>query len=153
VAHWRSQVLIETDPWKKFLFTFIGLEILTHKLFDQFRDPLVERLRLASSKDEIETASLPLAELILEPSRAPLRARFALVAIELYPETAADDTRRFAEAKTARDELAHGSLQSEAQLPIGMIEELFKRYLDGALKRLLLNLPASASWDADKERS
>ena len=149
IAHWRVQALVENDPWKQFLWSFLALEILANKLFDVFHDSIVKRLRLVNEAGQLLTDGLPLGELVWDVARMPLQARFALVAAELFPDSAADDVARFRTAKKARDRLSHGSLRSEDELPRAVTQELLETYLTGSLKRLLLNIPARAPWDTD----
>ena len=147
VAHWRVQLLVETDPWKRFLWAFVALEILTHKLFDHFEMDVVSRLRLEGERDILD-ADLPLAHLVWERERAPLAARFALVAIALFPETSSDDASRFRELKKARDRLSHGSLREEGELPVPLATELLEKYLSGSIKRIILGIDADQPWEA-----
>lgn len=146
MSHWRVQVLIETDPWKRFLWSAVGLEILTQKLYERFRMPIVERLRLESSEGII-AGLLPLSEIIWPEERAPLVAKFAFVAMTLFPESAADDTAHFRNVKRARDDLAHGSLREEEQLPLTQVVSLFGRYVEGALKHLTFGQPPTTPWE------
>jgi hypothetical protein len=146
VAHWRVQVLTETDAWKRFLWSAVGLEILTQKLYERFREDIVARLRLQGSEGTIRTP-LPLHELVWSDDRAPLVARFAWVAVTLFPTTAADDTARFRKVKEARDNLAHGSLREEEELPGSDVVDLFSKYLDGALKHVTFGREASTPWE------
>jgi hypothetical protein len=146
-AHWHVQVMRENDPWKRFLWSFVGLEILTHKLYAHFRDDVVRRLRLDGVAEEA-AAELPLPDLVWTADRAPLATRFALVATALFPSTASDDAAAFRRLKAARDDLAHGSLREEDAVPAGEATELFGKYLGGAMKRLVFGLDASADWDA-----
>lgn len=145
VAHWRAQVLVETDPWKRFMWSFLALEILTNKLFDQFESEVVTRLRLAGDRG-VEKAELPLSELVWPAERAPLIARFALVAVALFSETAVEDVANFRALKKARDRLSHGSLRDEGELPVSVALELLEKYLTGSVKRLVLGFAADEDW-------
>lgn len=143
ISHWRVQVLTETDPWKRFLWSAVGLEILTHKLYSRFREQIDQRLRLEGS----EGLALPIPEVVWPDERAPLTTRFAYVAMALFPQSAASDTVQFRTVKQARDRLAHGSLREEEELPLSGAVELFGRYLEGALKHLTFGRDASIAWE------
>lgn len=136
VAHWRVQTLRERDEWKRFQGSFFALEILVNKLFELRRDDLLARLRLDAEGDP--TADVPLDELVWVPERAPLRSRFALVACDLFPASAAKHVSRFAAAKDARDELAHGAIRDPSELPTADLQALLSTYLQGAVKKFLL---------------
>lgn len=144
VAHGRVQALNERDPWKQFQWAFTALEILTHKLFAKFRANVISRLRV-DGIDEV--TSLPADALLPPRERTPLQARFAVVAIALFPETAGEDTSRFEALKSARDALAHGLVQDEAELPVSGTLGLLGKYVDGAIKQLLFDAPSNLPWE------
>jgi hypothetical protein len=151
VAHWRVQALLEKDPWKRFSWTFNGLEILVNKLSAGLRPEFLKSLRLAEGSEIVEP-ELPLDEIVWESSRMPLKAKFALVASALFPESATEDTETFGQLKRARDDVAHGTLRNEDDLPVSACETLFEKYLGGAIKHVILGVPASTAWeDAGKE--
>jgi len=147
VAHWRVQSLRERDPWKKFLWSFLALEILTNKLFDARRDDLLGQLRLLDAGGAVVPGTPPLEELAWARERAPLRSRFALVASDLFPDSARDDVREFASANGARGRLAHGAIRNPDELPIGGTQTLLDKYFTGAVKTLLLGLDPKQSWE------
>jgi hypothetical protein len=146
VAHWRVQALLEKDPWKRFAWTFNGLEILVNKLSARLRPELLRSLLLAKDGDVVDE-KLPLDELVWEASRMPLKAKFALVASVLFPGAAIEDTDTFGVLKKARDDMAHGALRSEDELPVSAAETLFEKYLGGAIKHVVLRVPASTPWE------
>jgi hypothetical protein len=148
-AHWYLQVLRETDPWKRFLWSFVGLEVLTHKLYAHFRTEVVERLRLNGGTAH----QLPLAEFVWANDRAPLVTRFAMVATALFPNSAVEDVARFRKLTTARDDLSHASLRDEEALPVGEASELLGMYLTGALKKLVFGVDAEGDWDDPPPRT
>ena len=153
VVQEHAQALRETDPWKRFLWTFLGLEILVNKLSTRLRPETLDRLRLADASDVVEH-SLPLGELVWEASRMPLKAKFALVAAVLFPESALDDTETFGRLKNTRDDVSHGTVRNQDELPVGECETLFEKYLGGAIKQEVLGVPASTPWEeASKSQS
>ena len=147
VAHWRVQALQETDPWKRFSWTFLGLEILTHKLSVRLRQTFLDRLALRVAGDQRIDDELPLDEVVWRPERMPLKARFAVVASILLPESAREDTETFGELKDVRDGVAHGTVRSESELPNSACETLFEKYLAGAIKHVIFGVSASIAWE------
>jgi hypothetical protein len=147
VAHWRVQSPRERDPWKKFLWLFVALEILTNKLFEDRRDGVLRHLQLVDADGAVVAGTPPLEEIAWAPQRAPLRSRFALVASDLFPESARDDLHQFASANEARGRLAHGAVRNPDELPIASTQDLLDKYFGGAVKRLLLGFDARRSWE------
>lgn len=121
-AHWRVQGLVESDPVKLFLWSFFGLEILIHQLYER---------------------------MVVDGNVRSLGDRFASVAQVMFPDSHADDDQRFREIKKARDLLSHGSLRDLSTLPGAQTAGLFAKYLDGATKRLLFGTSATDSWEAN----
>src|SRR5207253_1725684 len=128
------------------LWSAVGLEIIIQKLYERFREQIVQRLRLEGSEGVIE-APLPIPELVWADDRTPLLARFAYVAMALYPHSATADTDRFRTVKRARDRLAHGSLREEGELPLSEVVDLFDKYLAGALKHVTFGRDATVPWE------
>jgi hypothetical protein len=147
VAHWRVQSLRERDPWKRFLWSFLALEILTHKLFEARRDTVLGQIQLLDAGGTVVAGTPPLEELAWERKRAPLRSRFALVASDLFPESAREDVGQFASANDARGRLAHGAVRNADELPTGATQALLEKYFGGAVKSLLLGLDPNQSWE------
>jgi hypothetical protein len=150
IAHWRVQALLEKDLWKRFSWTFIGLEILVNKLAARLRPELLQSLRLVLGDDVIEH-QLPLEEIAWEATRMPPKAKFALVASALFPDAAVEDTKTFGVLKKARDRIAHGQLRSEDELPLSGAETLFEKYLGGAIKHVILGVAAATPWEDARE--
>jgi hypothetical protein len=146
-AHWRMQTLREADPWKRYQWAFVGLEILIHKLYARVRDDVASRLRLELPDGDFE-AGLPIADLLWTPERAPLTARFAVAATALFPESALEDVQTFRTVKEARDRLSHGSLRSEDELPIASVVGLFGKYVEGAVKQFVFGRAPTTDWEA-----
>jgi hypothetical protein len=137
MAHWRAQVLLERDPWKRFLWSFIALEVLTHKLYEHVRDDIVGRLGLRTETGQIEHA-FPIEEMLWKPDRAPVASKFAMVADALFPDSAVDDATTFRDLKKARDRLSHGASRNEAEVPASQAFELLQKYVTGAVEKLVL---------------
>jgi hypothetical protein len=145
VAYWRVQSLRESDPWKRFLWSFVALEILTNKLYESRRADVIGRLRLLENGGAV-TGDPPLDELVWGDKRATLRSRFALVASDFFPESARADLTEFAAASKARSRLVHGALRDAEQLPTASVQGLLDKYYGAAVKKLLLGMEPMDSW-------
>lgn len=129
---WYVNAMSEEDPWKKFMWSFFCLEILTNKLAKKFYDTVVGGLSIRDSLD----VELPLGVLVSSYDRLNLKAKFTIVASHLSPDTAKEDTDKFGAIKSFRDNLSHGGLVDESQIPNDVLV-LVHRYLQNAVERLL----------------
>jgi hypothetical protein len=135
ISHWRLAALKEKDQWKRFLWSFLTLEILTHKLSDLLYDEVISKLVLSgNSCSEQETVHIPISELIWSKERLPLRAKFAIVALGLSPDSATADVENFINVKVARDKLSHGAIKDVTELPLSIVNSLLDKYLTCAVK-------------------
>ncbi|MDP9354961.1 MAG: hypothetical protein M3Q71_09700 [Chloroflexota bacterium] len=145
VAQWYLRTLREDDPWKQFLWGFTALEILAHRLWGGFYDKVSADLVLKNSSASAQGTLGPAISRLLWPkeaSRIPITAKFALVALSLSPRTASADVETFAKVKQARDDLAHGGLDKEQELPRTECCSLLARYLALAAEaKLALPMP------------
>jgi hypothetical protein len=130
VASWRMAAMGERDPWKRFDWTFLALEILVHKIASRFYETVVASLR---SQVNERVLVVPGQSLLQPLERLSLSARFAVVALALRPEFAGADVERFRAVKKARDEMSHGAIHDPADLPIQPAAELLAQYLLAAL--------------------
>ena len=131
-SYWYLAALREKDPWKRFQWSWLSLEILTHKLGERLHADVVQSLRLAGAGGD--TGPGPIPELIWERNRLPLKAKFTIAALGLHQEDAQGDVARFADAKKFRDALSHGDLRDEGQLPTPAVRELLYKYLAAAVQ-------------------
>lgn len=132
VAQWYLRTLREEDPWKQFLWGFTALEILAHRLWAGFYDNVSANLNLTTaSATAQDTLGLAISRLLWpkDASRIPITAKFALIALSLSADTASADVQTFAKLKQARDDLAHGGLEREEDLPRSECRLLLARYL------------------------
>ena len=135
IKHWRLTAIREKDPWKRFLWNFLALEVLTHELADMLYAEVISNLCLrVRGQSDIESGPIPISELVRDKKRLPLRAKFAIVALGLFPDSATADVEDFIKAKDARDKLSHGALKEAAELPISTVSALLEKYLAGAVK-------------------
>jgi hypothetical protein len=139
IKTWRLAALKERDPWKKFQWTFLALEILANKLSDRFRKEVLDQLQLRGQGDASPSPAMD--ALVWGKERMPLQAKFALVALALSPATAADDVVTFGRIKKARDDLSHGQVDDPEVFPQQEAASLLERYLAAAVDRLLPGPP------------
>jgi hypothetical protein len=130
---WYVASLTTTDEWRRFQSLWFALELLTNKLAGRHRDDVLSRLRYAPDID----TNAAVCELAWSENRAPLAAKFAVMALALAPETANRDLEAFKNIKEGRDAMSHGQLTDPAQLLTGQLVDLVRRYLDLGLRSLL----------------
>lgn len=119
----------EEDHLRRFVFSFLGLEVLVNKVVPLVESSLAEQLR-----DEL--GGLPVKELLWpavrdddqHPSRN-LVFRFTCLAVALSRSTAADDVGIFRRLAKFRNGLAHGAANSLDHLPANESIDLLRRYV------------------------
>jgi hypothetical protein len=84
--HWLLEARNEIDPWKKFLWSFLALEILARKAGAALNDQLTNRLGVRDVALDVTAA---VKELLLPHDRQSLTASFATMALTMSPATAA----------------------------------------------------------------
>jgi hypothetical protein len=126
VFKWRLSALVERDRWKQFDWAFLALEILTQVMSKHLYKQVTARLRFGNRGGD------PIGDLVWSKERLPLRSKFAIMALALSADTAAQDVRTFSAVKKARDEMSHGNITSADALPIGPVLELLDKYFDAA---------------------
>ena len=135
--HWYLQAFGEVDPWKRFLWGFLALEILVGKLCNSLRPSVISSLAIEDSTGQPIAEARPiLPELVSETNRLPLQTQFLIVCLALSPRTAQADREVFARCKKARNDLAHGSTTDETSLPTNEAVELAGRYIRLALSAI-----------------
>lgn len=128
---WFTTSLSTDDPWRSFQTTWLALEVLVHKAGQRYREAVLERLATGSSQ------SVDATTVIAGPNdRASLTARFAIVALELSPNTVDDDLPKFGRAKEARDRVSHGTIDDPDDLPTADVRDLTRRYINLVLRRV-----------------
>jgi hypothetical protein len=127
-ARWQRAVHSETDPWKRFLFAYTGLEQITHKVFSAVRPLVADRIRLETSGDT--SVELPEPLQIQERYGQPAY-RFAVVACALFPEDPSEVVAQFTALKEVRDRFAHGDL-NELEPPAVEASQLLDAVLAAA---------------------
>jgi len=133
--HWHLVALSEHDPIKAFLWSFLALEILTHKLRSRFYRRVVQNLRLQTNGGgDVLTVEEAIGEIVWRQDRLPLEAEFAIAAMALFPGDANADLAQFDVAKKARDNLAHGTATDLAALPLRSTRQLLEKYLAATIR-------------------
>lgn len=132
-VEWYVTSLSTTDRWRLFQASWLALEVLTHKLAARYRDGVLNQLTFPLHSSPSDA----LRELAWSKERAPLTAKFVVVALTLVPEDAVKDLQEFKVVKDARDALSHGSIADPDELPIAQLQQLVRKYIDVALQRLL----------------
>jgi hypothetical protein len=132
-VEWYVVSLSTTNRWRLFQASWLALEMLTHKLAAKYKDEVLNQLAFPLHTSPSEA----IQELAWSKERAPLTAKFAVVALTLAPEDAIKDLQDFKVVKDARDALSHGSISDPDELPIAQLQQLVRKYIDVALQRLL----------------
>jgi len=125
-----TRLLISMIRRKRFLWTFLALEIMVRKLSKHLLPRVVGRFRL---EGEAQIPPELLATLISEHGRQSLAAQFVLMSLGLSPATAEEDLVAFRLIKKARDRLSHGDVRSEEELPLAEADSLLQRYFSLAM--------------------
>jgi len=130
---WYAEAVVETDPMKRFLWCFMGIEVLTHELAPRYYARVVESLGTPHSPAGSPAVQRAHTALMLRQDRGTLQYKFAVVALGLFPTDVDYDIQIFEKINQARDDLAHGSIQDVAQLPSGDALVLLNKYLAAAV--------------------
>lgn len=125
-SYWYCMATTENDPWKKFLWSFLALEIIVNKLFPKLFEEVTRKLR--DTGIPFENTGF-LSTLFRDRGSVPLETKFGLVALKLSPTTVDEDLSEFSRAKKARNGMAHGQLRNDDELPLNSIRQLLEKYL------------------------
>lgn len=137
IAHSRTAMLIEKDPWKKYLLGFVCLEVITHKAFKRIsaKNSFEVKMRAGNLLDD--KVSMPFLDFIPKDDncrKLPPTMKFSLVAGVLNPENSSEDISAFKKCKEIRDEMSHGVIHSNGELPFEKLENLLEFYSHEILK-------------------
>jgi len=129
VSHWYMAMIREEDKWKKFYFSFVCLEILTHKIFKKIdQDQFDVHLKNSDGYDKL--VKIPISDILPEDTnRLTIAAKFSFVASMLNREKYSDDRLIFKKCKDARDKISHGDIISIEELPVGELGTLLDVYI------------------------
>jgi hypothetical protein len=118
----------ERDALRRFLFAFVGLEVLANQAGGKLRNQVADSLTA-------ELGGLPVRDLILpdrsdgEPPYRSIQFKFACLAVAVSRTTAAQDVATFRRLVKARNRLAHGATVETDDLPARDCVELLRRYV------------------------
>jgi hypothetical protein len=134
--HWYLDSKKERDPWKRFLWSFLALEILVNKLSGKLYESVIARLDIKQNADaEFGNLEDVVSEMVHPWNRLTHVMKFTIVALELCPRTAEEDLVKFKRVNEARGKLAHGDLRREDDLPQAEVMELLDKYFAAAIER------------------
>jgi len=128
-ARWLWAALAETDNLRRFLFAFLGLEVLANKASKALKQVVAANLE--------QELGFPVEQLLWpSPKEADspwrnLAFNFAISAVHLARSSAGPDIDKFQELARVRNGLAHGRWNSgdEDKLPAWEAIELLMRYV------------------------
>ncbi len=137
--HWYLAAEKETDPWKRFMWGFLVMEILASKISNQLYDHVMGSLTIeydAIDNDDDRKIEpwISLKELYPPKDRLNLTQKFTIMAIGLKSKTILKDIEAFKKIKKSRDRLSHGDLKNESELPLHEFLPLLRRYFVEAIK-------------------
>lgn len=118
----------ESDPYKRFIFSYSGLEAIANGLAERVRARLSAELDKASTLGPSTIRDLIWPEDVrdTDPNRS-VRFRFAAVAATLSPTTAEVDVATFAEINKARNSI-HARLMPSLAVPTVKTFHLLDKY-------------------------
>lgn len=114
------------EPLRGFIAAWSALEIFTNKVFSAYERLWFDQLAAGRSPSELKHFGR-----IREVMKGKYRLldMFTVVAVTLSPDSADEDINEFANLKETRDELFHGGILNESQLPAHRALALARRYL------------------------
>ena len=139
IAHWRISMLIEKDPWKRFYFGFICLEMLTHKTFKKIVAHNKFDVIMETGQIFDKSVKMPFSYFIPnenECRKLPLMMKFSLIAGVLNPTNYVQDVSDFKECKDFRDKMSHEGIYEKDGPPLDKLNALLDFYLQTILKNI-----------------
>ena len=128
--HWYLESLKEMDPWKKFLWSFWALEVLSIKYMDNFHGKFIKASDVPEEiQSKLQEVGIDLEALIEEERYLPLSAKFGIMALDLSPDSAEADIKDFVNLNEKRSKLSHGGVKDSSLLPNETILQYLKKYM------------------------
>lgn len=124
---WHVASITEDDEWKRFLWGFLGLEILSKKLSKRLYESLPAEEREVIDK-AFRGSNKPNAP------RLSLRGAFATLSRSYFPESASEHELEFRHLNKVRNDLAHGDIDLRYKPPTQEASNLLRNYLSAALR-------------------
>jgi hypothetical protein len=136
LGQWYLDAANETDNFRRFMWSYIGLEILADAVASVGRAHLTEQLAKASTLGSRTVKELlwPPSVSEADPNRG-VRFRFALTAAILSPSSAEADTSTFARINAYRNTI-HGRMLPSSDPPSVLAFHLFEKYCGLAARYL-----------------
>lgn len=130
---WLYAALIEpSDNLRRFLFAFMGLEILAAKLGKAHETQVIDDLVAELDGAPLRELAWPSTEKDTDRPWRNLVFRFAVLALYLFRDSAANDLEVFKRFAKTRNEIAHGQIEDIDSLPSYECLSLLSRYIDAA---------------------
>lgn len=129
-THWLTAALAEEkDALRRFLFAYLGLEVLTHKV--------AKAIEVQAIDDLATRTGLPMNQLAWPSANQEDRPqrnivfRFAVIAAHLSASSVTQDVEVFRELTRKRHDMAHGNARADdiENLPATKAIELLRRYI------------------------
>jgi hypothetical protein len=128
--HWYLESLKEKDPWKKFLWSFWALEVLSKKYIDKYHGKFSKASDVPEeTQSKLQRVGMDFEALKKEERYLPLSGKFGIMALDLSPDTAEADIKEFIDLNEKRSKLSHGGIKDSSMLPIEPILRYLKKYV------------------------
>ncbi len=115
------------DRLRSFLFGWTALEIFVNKVFKHHGVAFFAALALGDHP-VISALSLKRVRAVTK-DKYTLLDKFILIVLQLSPEEPNQDVDEFKQAKDRRDDLVHGQVIAESELPTETVQRLARKYL------------------------
>src|SRR5215204_2890300 len=119
---------VSTDRLRTFLFTYIALEILIHKLFSVYEQIFVHELTSRSPVPGTTSRYFDRIKKVMQDKYNPID-KFTIIASLLSGESSDEHIEQFKRIKGIRDRIVHTGRYEEASLPNVELRELLTGYL------------------------
>jgi len=136
IVYWRIAMLKENDRWKKFIFGFLCLENLTHRLFEIIFEKTKYEKFCEENEEYHNSIITPLLDSDPNIKRLPLATEFSYIVGTINPDRYSDNIEKFEKCRCIRNGLSHGSLTQTVELPFNELNSLLDFYTGEVLKLL-----------------
>lgn len=121
------------DKFQSYVNAWAALEILVGKIFRQYEKALIERFSDVSSAPGLQGYLSRVTDVM--NGRYTLVDRFSVISIFLGGENSENDLSTFKKCKEVRDNIFHGKLVKDEDLPLEDVFSLLDGYLGAFLQR------------------
>jgi hypothetical protein len=115
------------DNLRSFLNGWSALEIFINKVFASYEERIAQELQSITGQS-IWREYLGRTRTTMK-DKYRLNDKFALIALQLSPETADKDHEEFLKIKKMRDKLLHGERIADSSLPVQIVQQLSRKYM------------------------